>query len=307
MSIRVVFLGTSGSVPTLKRSLPSVVVQCPRQLWMFDCGENTQRQMMQAKVSFHKKLKVFLTHLHGDHVLGLPGVLQTMALMDRKEPVAVYGPPGIKDFLVCTKETLNFGLTFPVEISEILSEGTILDGEDYTLTAIKSNHSVDSYAYAFVEKPRPGKFYPKKAQALRVPKGELWSKLQSGEEITLPNGRVVKPCEVMGPPRAGRKIVYTGDTRPFEAFAKFAADADLVIHDSTFDDSLAEKAAVDGHSTPSQAAQEAKAANAKQLVLIHISARYPDANLLLEQAKKVFPNSLLAEDFMMLELPLNES
>jgi ribonuclease Z len=274
---------------------------------MFDCGENTQRQMMQAKVSFHKKLKVFLTHLHGDHVLGLPGVLQTMALMDRKEPVAVYGPPGIKDFLVCTKETLNFGLTFPVEISEILSEGTILDGEDYTLTAIKSNHSVDSYAYAFVEKPRPGKFYPKKAQALRVPKGELWSKLQSGEEITLPNGRVVKPCEVMGPPRAGRKIVYTGDTRPFEAFAKFAADADLVIHDSTFDDSLAEKAAVDGHSTPSQAAQEAKAANAKQLVLIHISARYPDANLLLEQAKKVFPNSLLAEDFMMLELPLNES
>ncbi len=306
MSIRVVFLGTSGSVPTLKRSLPSVVVQCPKELWMFDCGENTQRQMMQAKISFHKKLKVFLTHLHGDHVLGLPGVLQTMALMDRKEPVAVYGPPGIKDFLVCTKETLNFGLTFPVEINEILSEGTILD-EDYTLTAAKSNHAVDSYAYALVEKPRPGKFYPKKAQALGVIKGELWSKLQSGEEITLPNGRVVKPNDVMGPPRAGRKIVYTGDTRPFEAFAKFAADADLVIHDCTFDDSLAEKAALDGHSTPSQAAQEAKAANAKRLVLTHISARYPDATLLLEQAKKVFVNSILAEDFMELELPLNES
>ena len=307
MSIRVVFLGTSGSVPTLKRSLPSVVVECSRQLWMFDCGENTQRQMMQAKVSFHKKLKVFLTHLHGDHVLGLPGVLQTMALMDRKEPVAVYGPPGIKDFLVCTKETLNFGLTFLLEISEILSEGTILDEEDYTLTAIKSNHSVNSYAYAFVEKPRPGKFYPKKAQALQVPKGELWSKLQSGKEITLGNGRVVKPSEVMGPPRAGRKIVYTGDTRPFMVFANFAADADLVIHDSTFDDSLAEKAAADGHSTPSQAAEEAKAANAKQLVLTHISARYPNATLLLEQAKRIFPNSLLAEDFMTLELPINES
>jgi ribonuclease Z len=273
---------------------------------MFDCGENTQRQMMQAKVSFHKKLKVFLTHLHGDHVLGLPGVLQTMALMDRKEPVAVYGPLGIKDFLVCTKETLNFGLTFPVEINEILSEGTILDEEDYTLTAVKSNHAVESYAYALVEKPRPGKFYPKKAQALGVIKGELWSKLQSGEEITLPDGGVVKPNDVMGPPRAGRKIVYTGDTRPFEAFAKFAADADLVIHESTFDDSLAEKAALDGHSTPSQAAQEAKAANAKRLVLTHISARYPDATLLLEQAKKVFANSLLAEDFMELELPLNE-
>ncbi len=307
MSIRVVFLGTSGSVPTLKRSLPSVVIQCPKELWMFDCGENTQRQMMQAKVSFHKKLKVFLSHLHGDHVLGLPGVLQTMALMDRKESVAVYGPPGIKDFLVCTKETLNFGLTFPVEITEILGEGTILDEEDYTLTAARSNHAVDSYAYAFVEKPRPGKFYPKKAQALGVPKGELWSKLQSGEEITLPDGRAVNPSEVMGPPRAGRKIVYTGDTRPFEAFAKFAADADLVIHESTFDDSLAEKAALDGHSTPSQAAQEAKAANAKRLVLTHISARYPDASLLLEQAKKVFANSILAEDFLELELPLNES
>jgi len=306
MSIRVVFLGTSGSVPTLKRSLPSVVVQCPREQWMFDCGENTQRQMMQAKVSFHKKLKVFLTHLHGDHVLGLPGVLQTMALMDRKEPLQVYGPTGIKDFLVCTKETLNFGLTFPVEINEIQAEGVISDEEEYSVIVAKSNHAVESYAYAFIEKPRPGKFYPKKAVALGVPAGELWSKLQGGEEITLSGGRVVKPGDVMGPLRAGRKIVYTGDTRPFEAFAKFAAGADLVIHDCTFDDSLMEKAALDGHSTPSQAALEAKAAGAKRLVLSHISARYPNATLLLEQAKKVFPNTVVAEDFLELELPLSE-
>ena len=274
---------------------------------MFDCGENTQRQMMQGKVSFHKKLTVFLTHLHGDHVLGLPGVLQTMALMDRKEPVAVYGPPGIKDFLVCTKETLNFGLTFPVEIYEILSEGAILNQDEYMVTAVKSNHAVKSYAYAFIEKPRAGRFYPKKAQALGVPKGELWSKLQRGEEITLPDGKVVKPDEVMGPLRAGRKIVYTGDTKPFDAFAKFAADADLVIHESTFDDTLFEKAEHDGHSTPSQAAEEAKVAGAKQLVLTHISARYPDASLLLEQAKKVFANTLVAEDFLELELPLKQS
>jgi ribonuclease Z len=274
---------------------------------MFDCGENTQRQMMQAKVSFHRKLSVLLTHLHGDHVLGLPGVLQTMALMDRKEPVAVYGPPGIKDFLVCTKKTLNFGLTFPVEIYEIQGEGKIIDEENYTLTAIKSNHAIESYAYAFVEKPRPGKFYPKKAQALGVPLGELWSKLQSGQEVTLPNGAHVKPGDVMGVPRTGRKIVYTGDTKPFDGFAAFATDADLVIHESTFDDALAEKAAHDGHSTPSQAAQQAKVANAKQLVLVHISARYPEATLLLEQAKKVFANTVLAEDFMELELPLKEN
>ena len=253
--------------------------------------------MMQGKVSFHKKLRVFLTHLHGDHVLGLPGVLQTMALMDRKEPVTVYGPPGIKDFLVCTKETLNFGLTFPVEINEIISEGTILNEEEYMVTAVKSNHAVKSFAYSFMEKPRPGKFYPKKAQACGVPKGELWSKLQRGEEITLPEGKMVKPSDVMGPLRAGRKIVYTGDTRPFKEFAKFAADADLVIHESTFDDAFAEKAELDGHSTPSQAAEEAKAAGAKQLVLTHISARYPDAALLLEQAKKVFANTVDCRGF----------
>ena len=307
MSVRVVFLGTSGSVPTLKRSLPAVVVEFPRQLLMFDCGENTQRQMMQAKVSFHRKLKIFLTHLHGDHVLGLPGVLQTMALMDRKEPVQVYGPRGIKDFLVCTKETLNFGLTFPVEINEILGAGTLVDEKEYSLNTVKSNHAVESYSYAFAEKPRSGKFYPKKAQELGVPLGELWSKLQSGQEVTLTDGRIIKPSDVMGPHRAGRKIVYTGDTRPFDGFAKFAANADLVIHESTFDDSLAEKAALDGHSTPTEAADEAKAAGARQLVLTHISARYPDANLLLEQARKVFANTLVAEDFMEIKLPLKES
>jgi ribonuclease Z len=306
VSIHVVFLGTSGSVPTLKRSLPCVVVQCPRDQWMFDCGEGAQRQMMQAKVSFHRKMKVFITHLHGDHVLGLPGVLQTMALMDRKEPVQIYGPAGIKDFLVCTKETLNFGLTFPVEINEILGEGVVCDQEEYSVVAIRSNHAVESYAYAFVEKPRPGKFYPKKALALGVAEGELWSRLQGGEEITLPDGRVVKPSDVMGPNRAGRKIVYTGDTKPFDTFAKFAEGADMVIHDCTFDDSLVEKAALDGHSTPSQAAGQAKAAGAKRLVLSHISARYSNAGLLLEQAKKVFADTMLAEDFLELELPLSE-
>jgi ribonuclease Z len=273
---------------------------------MFDCGENVQHQMMAAKVSFHRKMKIFITHLHGDHVLGLPGLLQTMALMDRKEPMQIYGPVGLKNFLICTKETLNFGLNYPVEINPVLSEGVVCDEEEYQVIATKSNHAVESYAYAFVEKPRPGKFYPKKALALGIAAGELWSKLQKGTEVTLSDGKVVKPSYVMGPMRAGRKIVYTGDTKPFESFSKFAEGADLVIHDCTFDDSLTEKAALDGHSTPTQAAGQAKASNAKQLVLTHISARYPNAGLLLEQAKKVFPNSVLAEDLMELELPLGE-
>ena len=306
MSIKVVFLGTSGSVPTLNRSLPAVVVQCPRSQWMFDCGENVQRQMMQAKVSFHRKMKIFISHLHGDHVLGLPGLLQTMALMDRKEPLQIYGPKDLIDFLVCAKEKLNFGLTYPVEIHEIHEEGLVCIDEEYQVLAIKSNHAVNGFVFAFVEQPRPGKFYPEKAVALSVPQGELWSQLQSGKPVQLANGKNVVPSELMGPMRAGRKIVYTGDTKPFEAFAEFAKGADLVIHDCTFDDSLTEKAGVDGHSTPSQAAQQAKAAGAKVLALSHISARYPNAELLLEQAKKTFSNTVLAEDFLVLELPLGE-
>ncbi|MCL1977326.1 MAG: ribonuclease Z [Candidatus Bathyarchaeota archaeon] len=305
--MKLTFLGTSAAIPTLKRNLPATVLQGLTEQWMFDCGENTQRQMMATKTSFHKKTKIFLTHLHGDHVLGLPGVLQTMALMDRKEPVQVYGPLGLKDFLVCCQQTLKFGLTYQVEINEIVKQGVIVEEEEYFVEAIKSNHTTESYSYIFEEKPRPGKFFPKKATSLGLPKGELWSKLQKGENVALPNGRTIKPDEVMGPSRQGRKIVYTGDTKPFETFADAAKCADIVIHECTFDDALTEKAVIDGHSTPSQAAGQAKAAEAKMLVLTHISARYSDAKLLLEQAKKVFENTILAEDLLVLELPLNDA
>jgi ribonuclease Z len=307
MSMHVIFLGTAGSVPTLERSLPAVLIKRQNEQLMFDCGEGVQRQMIKVKAGFHKKMKIFVSHMHGDHVLGLPGLLQTMALMDRQKKLEIYGPEGIKQFLECVRESLHFGLTFPVEIHEVYDAGVICEEKDYVVEAAGSNHVVLGLAYAFVEKPRPGKFYPEKARALSVPEGELWSKLQHGDKIKLSNGRVVSPEEVLGLPRKGRKIVYTGDTRPFKGFAKFAASADLVIHDSTFDDTLSEKAEIDGHSTPGQAAQQAKRAKAKRLVLTHISARYADTGLLLEQARKVFRNTLVAEDFMELELPLLDS
>jgi ribonuclease Z len=306
VSMRVVFLGTAGSVPTLERSLPAVLVQRGNEQFMFDCGEGVQRQMLRAKTGFHKKMKIFISHMHGDHVLGLPGLLQTMALMDRQRKLEVYGPEGISVFLQCVKETLQFGLTFPVEIREIHGVGVVCDEEEYTVSAAWSNHVVPSLAYALTEKPRPGKFQPEKARELGVPEGELWSKLQHGYEVKLDDSRTVRAEEVLGSPRKGRKIVYTGDTRPFEGFAGFAAGADLVIHDATLDDSLAEKADVDGHSTPSEAAEQALQAKAERLVLTHISARYPDAQILLEQAQKIFGNVVLAEDFLELELPLPE-
>ncbi|MBE0520266.1 ribonuclease Z [Candidatus Bathyarchaeota archaeon] len=306
MSLRVIFLGTAGSVPTPKRSLPAILIQRKGEQLMFDCGEGVQRQMMKAKTGFHKKMKIFVSHMHGDHVLGLPGLLQTMALLDRERKLEIYGPSGIKRFIEAIKETVQFVLTFPVEIHEIEEAGVVCEEEEYAVKAVWANHAIPSLAYALEEKPRPGKFYPEKAEALGVPEGPLWSKLQHKHKVNLPDGRVIKPEQVVGPPRPGRKIVYTGDTRPFKGFVKFAAGADLLIHDATLDDELAERAAEDGHSTPSQAAENAKKAKVKQLILTHVSARYDDTSILLEQARKVFKNTRVAEDFMKIEIPLLE-
>jgi ribonuclease Z len=273
---------------------------------MFDCGEGVQRQMIKAKAGFHRKMKIFITHMHGDHVLGLPGIMQTMALLGREKRLEVYGPLGIKNFIQSIRETVQFALTFPIEIYEINDVGVVCKEDEYAVNATWANHVIPSLAYALVEKPRPGKFYPDKAQKLGVPEGPLWSRLQHGHTVKLPGGKVVKPEDVAGPPRPGRKIVYTGDTRPFEILAEFAAYADLLIHDATLDDFLVEKAEDDGHSTPSQAAETAKRAKVKQLILTHISARYDDTDVLVKQAQKIFKNTIVAEDFMKIEVPLSE-
>jgi ribonuclease Z len=191
-----------------------------------------------------------------------------------------------------------------VEIHEIFEPSTVCQEKDYVVETVWAKHVIPSLAYALVEKPRPGKFYPEKAKALGVPEGPLWGELHHGKEVRLPNGKIVKPEDVMGPRRPGRKIVYTGDTKPFRGLVKFAANADLLIHDATLDDTLAGRAEEDGHSTPSQAATIAKKAKAKKLVLTHISARYDDASLLLEQARKLFKNTQVAEDFLKIEIPL---
>ncbi|MBX5321642.1 MAG: ribonuclease Z [Candidatus Bathyarchaeota archaeon] len=306
MNLKVVFLGTAGSVPTPKRSLPAILVKRKGEQLLFDCGEGVQKQMIIAGASFHKKMKVFITHMHGDHVLGLPGLIQTMALLDRDKKLEVYGPHGIRKFIECVRETVQFGLTFPIEIYEIGGVGTVCNEHEYTVQAVWANHLTPSLAYALVEKPRPGRFHTEKAKALGVPEGPLWGQLQRGKAVRLSDGRIVKPEDVLGPSRRGRKIVYTGDTRPFDGLAEFAANADLLIHDATLDDELAERAEEDGHSTPSQAAKIAKKAKAKRLVLTHISARYKNTSKLLKQAKKIFKNTFVAEDFLEIEIPLSD-
>ncbi|MCX8170355.1 MAG: ribonuclease Z [Candidatus Bathyarchaeota archaeon] len=304
MSLRIIFLGTAASVPTNDRSLPSIIVQREGDILMLDCGEGTQRQMIKAKIGLNRKMAIFITHMHGDHVLGLPGVIQTMSLLGRDKSLQIYGPAGIKDFLESIFKTVKFWLSFSIEINEIEYEGTVHKEREYEVQAVWAEHSTQSLAYAFIEKPKPGKFHPEKATALGIPKGPLWSALQRGEEVTLPDGRIVKPSDVMGPPRPGRKIVYSGDTRPSEKIAYLAENADVLIHEATLSDDLAEKAREEGHSTPSEAAQIALKANVKLLVLTHISARYSDPSVLLEQAKKIFPNTLIPKDLDIVEVPL---
>jgi len=307
MSLEVVFLGTAASIPTVERALPSVVVKRENEILMFDCGEGVQRQMIKARVGFHKKMKVFVSHMHGDHVLGLPGLLQTMSLLDRAQKLEIYGPIGIKAFIKGIQQTVQFVLTFPVEIQEIKEEDIICREKEYQVRVARTAHVIPSLAYALIEKPRPGRFDPEKAKALGVPVGPLWSKLQHGEKVRTEAGEIIKPGQVVGPLRGGRKIVYSGDTRPTSNLVRLAEKADLLIHEATFEDDLLEKAQEDGHSTPTQAAKTAKKAKVKRLILTHVSSRYRSALSLLQQARRVFPNTNVAEDFMRVEIPLLDS
>lgn len=306
MSLRIIFLGTSASVPTDDRSLPSIIIQREGDILMFDCGEGTQRQMIRAGIGLNRKMIVFITHMHGDHILGLPGMIQTMSLLGRDKPLQIYGPSGIRDFMEAIIRTVRFWLSFPIMVNEVDLEGTVYKGEDYEVQAVFAEHSIQSLAYALIEKPRPGRFHPEKALALGVPKGPLWSMLQRGMEITLPNGRTIKPSDVLDPPRPGRKIVYSGDTRPSEKIIELARNADILIHEATLGDEFADKALEEGHSTPSEAAQVALKANVKLLILTHISARYSDPKVLLEQARKIFPNTYIPNDLERIEVPLQK-
>lgn len=291
-------------MPTPKRSLPSIVIKRGNELLLFDCGEGTQARMFKARTGFMKKTRIFITHMHGDHVLGLPGLFQTMSLLGRKQRVDVYGPKGIARYVEVMRDAVKFGLTFDIIVHEINKSGTVHSDPEYTVEAAWADHDqIATLAYAFVERPRPGRFLVRKAREIGVPEGPLWKTLQSGKSIVL-RGKTIKPERVLGPSRPGRKIVYTGDTRPFRAEVKFAKGADILIHDSTLDDGLGEKAQEAGHSTPSQAAKIAKEAEAKKLFLFHISPRYKNPKLLLSQAKKIFPNTWVPNDLHTVEVNL---
>ncbi len=290
------FLGTGAGLPSVERGLACVALRYGGQLILFDCGEGAQRQMMKAKIGLGRRMKIFVTHLHGDHVLGIPGLLQTLSLLDRREKLEIYGPEGLAAFITTVRDQLHFDLRYPLEVWEI-GAGVAYKGEGFRILARWVEHSVPTLAYAFVEDERPGKFHPDKALRLQIPKGPLWSRLQHGKAVRFEGGRVIMPEEVVDPPRPGVKIVYSGDTRPCRSLVALAKGADLLIHESTFGDEFRVRAETELHSTPGQVAALAKKAGVKRLILTHISARYKDPSPLVDQAREAFGNVDVAEDF----------
>jgi len=287
-------------MPTKGRNLPSVVVRRENEVIMFDCGEGTQKQMVLSKIGFNKKMKIFITHMHGDHVLGLPGMFQSMSLLGRSKELDVYGPQGVRDFVESVNRTVQFQLAFPLRIHEV-GPSTVLNEPYYEIKAVRANHIVPCLSYGLVEKPKPGRFNLKKAQTLGVPKGPLWKKLQLGQDVKI-GSRIVKSSDVVGSPRPGAKLVYAVDTRPCSAVRRLAANADLLIHDGSFDDSMRDKAKEYGHSTASEAANLARQAQVKQLALMHISAMYNNPSVLLRQARKIHRRTVIASDLMVIEV-----
>ena len=309
-NMELVFLGTGASWPSVERNVPAVAVKRGSEILLFDCGEGTQRQFQRSTLSYMQVQKIFITHLHADHYLGLPGLVQTMRLNERKEPLLIAGPPGIRelceDLRVVARGAKDAKGAKPgrgkrdgaleVQIVEMKS-GDELSFPGYKVVAREVRHTIAALAYAVVEDARPGRFNKPRALELGVPEGKAFGMLQRGESVTLDDGRVITPDMVLGPARRGRKIVYTGDCVPCEQTVELAAGADHLVHEATYASDFPD-ANKHGHSTAAQAAFIAKAAKVSNLYLTHISPRYTSAKPLVEEARKIFPESHEAYDLL---------
>jgi len=303
VDLDLVFLGTSGSAPTANRAPTALLVRRGGERLLFDCAEGTQRQLMRSRVGLPELDEVFLTHFHADHYLGLPGMLKTFSLRQRETPIVVHGPPGVRELFGELRRV--FGkLTYPLELVEVRA-GQALERDGYRILVFPVHHGVSAVGYAVVEEPRPGEFDVETADALGVPAGPERGALQRGESITLADERVVTPDAVLGPPRAGRRIVVPGDTAPAETVRVLAEGADVLVHEATFADEERVRAEETLHSTALQAAELARAAGVRLLALTHVSPRYFGPELLRE-ARSVFPATVVPRDFDTIEVPFPE-
>jgi ribonuclease Z len=303
--MEIVFLGTGGSFPSPQRGVSSVALKTHGEVLLFDCGEGTQRQLMRSSLSFMGITKIFITHFHGDHYLGLAGLLQTMALNGRTKDLEIFGPKGTEQLVTILERISYYSRTYDLVLHE-MRENQKEHFEGYSVTAIRLDHSIPTLGYLFEEDDRPGKFDTNAARLLGIPPGPLYNKLQGGEEIVW-NEKVVEPAMVMGPPRPGRKIAVMMDTKPILGLPERIKGYDILIHEATSDRTLEGKANKFGHSTAAQAATIAKESDVKRLYLIHISPRYRDPKPLIEEAKEIFEQTFLPSDLDEFEVPLPES
>jgi ribonuclease Z len=296
------FLGTGAATPTVDRNVAGLAVHREGETILFDCGEGSQRQMMRYGVGF-TFAEIFFTHYHADHILGVTGLLRTLGLMDRSAPVTLWGPRGAERVLGAA---ISLGIErnkFPVEIREIRA-GDRLPRADYDIVVFETEHRADTVGYALAEHTRLGRFHPERARELGIPEGPLWGRLHRGETVTLEDGRVVRPEDLVGTPRRGRTVVYSGDTRPHLPLIEAARGADLLVHEATFGGEELERAQETGHSTAAEAARVAAEAGVRRLVLTHISPRYGrDAAELLAEARAIFPETIIARDGLTLDVP----
>jgi len=303
VDLDLVFLGTSGSVPTAKRGLAGTLLRRGGERILVDCGEGTQRQLLRSSVGLVELPEIFLTHYHADHYLGLPGMLKTFALRGREVPLTVYGPLGLNDLFGILRRV--FGrLSYELTLVE-LRPGEGVARDDYRIEAFAVEHGVSAIGYALVESDRPGRFDVDVADRLGVPPGRERGVLQRGESVTLDDGRVVSPADVLGSPRGGRKLVLSGDTAPTASVIEAATGADLLVHEATFLADESERAKETSHSTAGGAALVAQEAGVKLLALIHVSTRY-FAHQVVEEATQLFPATVVPRDFDVVTVPFPE-
>jgi ribonuclease Z len=301
--LSVTFLGTGASCPTVDRNVAGLAVQREGEMILFDCGEGSQRQMMRYGVGF-SFTEVFFTHYHADHMLGITGLIRTMGLQDRTAPVVLYGPRGAERVLGAAVMLGIERNKFPVEIVEI-RPGHRLARPEYDIVTFETEHRADTVGYALAEHTRLGRFHPERARELGIPEGPLWGRLHRGETVTLDDGRVVRPEDLVGTPRRGRTVVYSGDTRPHLPLIEAARGADLLVHEATFMAEEAERAGETGHSTARGAAELAAEAGVHLLALTHLSPRYSGGEI-RDEGRAAFENTIVPQDFDRVELPFPE-
>lgn len=304
----VTFLGTGAGMPSKTRNTSSIILNLRNEgedYWMFDCGEATQHQLLHTSIKPAKINRIFITHLHGDHIFGLPGFLSSRSFLGGETPLTIYGPPGLEAWLTMTMQTTKTHIPYPIHY-KIVEDGQVIDSPKFRVRARKLAHVIDSYGYRIEEKERPGTLLIEEALKRGVPKGPLLSELKNGRDVELSDGTLVRSVDVTTEKQQGRVVTILGDTAYTEASIELAHEANLLIHEATFDDATATIAKQYGHATIREAAQVAHEANVKQLVVTHISARFlkHDLPAFLAQGKAQFQTISIAEDFMTVDIPL---